>query len=365
MTAEPKPASTQSVLARVETSTVGGLVLNTLEDMKTVSQLILQSKLAPDSFRTSEQIFVGLQTGAEIGLKPMQALNSIVVINGKPTLWGDAALALVKKSGLLRQFSEKVTGDGDEMVATVRSVRIDGEGSKSLECTVETTFSVADAKTAKLWGKTGPWTTHPKRMLKYKARAFNLRDNFPDVLMGMHLTEEMYGEEQLPAPESDVAPRDERRSLAVPSSIVDTTRAPVQEPQSSPEPTQLKGESLTDDKSDIQTPETNLVTFQCPTCLRTYQYGRKEGQGVLCECGKGVLEEQDKPAEPSIEEKGDAASMYITVNGMYVEQNGSDFIEFAAYVLCLDESEVAPSKLTVDQLKQIKAYIETSGVAIN
>jgi len=50
---------------------------------------------------------------------------------------------------------------------------------------------------------------------------------------------------------------------------------------------------------------------------------------------------------------------------MYVAQNGQDFIEFAAYVLCLDESEVAPSKLTEEQLKQIKAYIETSGVAIN
>lgn len=43
----------------------------------------------------------------------------------------------------------------------------------------------------------------------------------------MHVAEEMYGEEPLPAPESDVPPRDQRRSLAAPSSTVDTTRAPV------------------------------------------------------------------------------------------------------------------------------------------
>ena len=79
MTEETKPESKTSVLSKVETS-VCGLALHTLEDMTTVAQIILQSKIAPDSFKTKEQIFVGLQTGAEIGLKPMQALNSLVVI---------------------------------------------------------------------------------------------------------------------------------------------------------------------------------------------------------------------------------------------------------------------------------------------
>ena len=60
---EPKT----SVLAKVETS-VCGLVLNNLEDMTTVAQIILQSGIAPDSFKTKEQIFVGLKAGAEVGL---------------------------------------------------------------------------------------------------------------------------------------------------------------------------------------------------------------------------------------------------------------------------------------------------------
>ena len=124
MTEKTKPNTEDKAkaLARVQTS-VCGLVLNTLEDMKTVAQLILQSGLAPESFKTAEMIFVGLQTGAELGLKPMQALNSIVVIKGKPTLWGDAALALVKRSGLLLKYTERVTGEGDDMVAFVESVR--------------------------------------------------------------------------------------------------------------------------------------------------------------------------------------------------------------------------------------------------
>jgi len=326
MTETTEPENKAKALARVETS-VCGLVLNTLEDMKTVAQIILQSKLAPESFKTSEQIFVGLQTGAEIGLKPMQALNSIVVIKGKPTLWGDAPLGLVKRSGLCEYCKEYFELDDKEILAKDIQYTDIKEYPNNLIAVCETKrkdapepvlryFSVADAKLAGLWGKPGSWTTHPKRMLPYKARAFNLRDNFPDVLFGMHLTEEMYGEEPLPAPESDVPPREERRSLAVPSSTVDTTRVPVQEAEPAPD---------AEEKPDKQEPEP-------------------------------AVEEETKT--------DDVKELYIEVNGMYVAQGGADFVEFAAYVLCLDESEISLSKLTIEQLKQIEAYIETNGVAI-
>lgn len=339
-----EPEQKAKALARVETS-VCGLVLHNLEDMKTVAQLILQSGLAPDSFKTAEQIFVGLQTGAEIGLKPMQALNSIVIIKGKPTLWGDAALALVKRSGLLRSFSEKITGEGDEMIAVVRSVRELNSAWDEAECVVESTFSVADAKTAKLWNKQGPWQTHPKRMLKYKARAFNLRDNFPDVLFGMHLTEEMYGEEPLSAPESDVLPRNERRSsLAVPSTAVDTTRAPVV--------TEVKTEPVVEGQEPSRTPVEEV---------------RENLVQELEEVTDAVLATKPDAEEPASDEDKkteDVKELYVNVNGMYVAQDGKDFYGFVAYVLCVDEGEVSPSKLTEEQLLQIKAYIETSGVEI-
>jgi hypothetical protein len=53
-----------------------------------------------------------------------------------------------------------------------------------------TQFSVADAVRAGLWGKSGPWTQYPKRMLQLRARGFALRDAFPDVLKGLVTAEE-------------------------------------------------------------------------------------------------------------------------------------------------------------------------------
>jgi DNA-directed RNA polymerase subunit RPC12/RpoP len=287
--------------------------------MKTVSQIILQSKLAPDSFQTSEQIFVGLQAGAECGLKPMQSLNSIVVIKGKPTLWGDAALALVKKSGLCEyvkeyfelkgvRLSEKdlqyadLIGYPDELIAVCET-----KATRDPEPVISY-FSVADAKLARLWAKKGkqggitPWCTHPKRMLKYKARAFNLRENFPDVLYGMHLTEEMQGEEPLDPPRSDVPSREKRR-MAVPSTEVDTTRKPVSEVAETeimPDHEAVAGERNQEQPHDGADTTWNekicseLVTFVCKECGQTFHYGKEEGEGVRCECGKGLLVEQVK-----------------------------------------------------------------------
>jgi hypothetical protein len=55
---------------------------------------------------------------------------------------------------------------------------------------VESRFSVEDAKRAGLWGKQGPWTAYPKRMLSMRARGFAIRDCFADVLKGLITAEE-------------------------------------------------------------------------------------------------------------------------------------------------------------------------------
>jgi len=68
-------------------------------------------------------------------------------------------------------------------------------------------FSVADAKRAGLWGKAGPWTQYPRRMLQLRARGFALRDGFPDVLKGLVTAEEAQDYPQASPPaEAPAAP---------------------------------------------------------------------------------------------------------------------------------------------------------------
>jgi len=161
-----------------------GVQLTSLEDAFRFSQAIVASGLAPKGMERPESVMVAIQLGMELGLTPMAALQNIGVINGRPGIFGDAALALVRASGLLEKYVQRWEGEGDKRRAVVISKRVN-------EAEMETSFSVEDAKKAGLWGKAGPWTQYSDRMLLFRARGFALRDGFGDVLKGLRTTEEL------------------------------------------------------------------------------------------------------------------------------------------------------------------------------
>ena len=162
-----------------------GLVLRSMDDMWRFACAVRDSGMAPSSFTKPEQILIALQSGAELGMPPMRALQSFCVINGAARLWGDAPLALVRQSGLLEYIKEGIEGEGENMVATCETKRKDDPEPKV------TQFSMEDAKLAGLLDKKGNvWKQYPKRMLMYRARSFNLRDNFPDCFGGATIAEE-------------------------------------------------------------------------------------------------------------------------------------------------------------------------------
>lgn len=152
-----------------------------IEEALKFSDYLAKSTIVPKDFANNPgNILVAIQWGMELGLQPMQAMQSIAVINGRPALWGDAVIALARSSPLCEYIYE----DDDGETATCRVKRA-GEQEQVR------TFSMTDAKLAGLAGKSGPWTQYPKRMRQMRARAFALRDVFPDVLRGMGVAEEV------------------------------------------------------------------------------------------------------------------------------------------------------------------------------
>ena len=150
-----------------------------------IANAVVKAGMAPRGLETSEKAMVAIMHGMEVGMTPMAALQSIAVVNGRPTIWGDGAIGLVRGSGKCEWIKERIEGDGDNMVA-ICDVKRKGEADP-----IRATFSVADAKKAGLWGKQGPWQQYPKRMLAMRARAFALRDGFADILRGLGIAEEV------------------------------------------------------------------------------------------------------------------------------------------------------------------------------
>jgi hypothetical protein len=162
-----------------------GLALQSFADAKHFGELVANSDFAPKDFRGKPAAcMLAVQCGGELGLAPLQSLQSIAVVNGRPAVYGDAALALVKASPVCEYVTESVDGDGESLVATCTAKR------RGYPQPTVVKFTVADAKKASLWGKAGPWSQYPKRMLQMRARGFALRDAFPDVLKGLVTAEE-------------------------------------------------------------------------------------------------------------------------------------------------------------------------------
>ena len=179
---------------------------------------LAQYGMVPSNFKGKPQdCLVAMQWGFEVGLQPMQALQNIAVINGKPSIWGDAALALVRSHPDCKGVEEKLEGEGDDMRAVCTVMRAHGE---MIEKTIRY-FSVANAKTARLWGKQGPWTQYPERMLAQRARGFALRDAFPDALKGIITREEA---EDIPTKPKNITPEPPKNQL-------DDIKAPESEEQ--------------------------------------------------------------------------------------------------------------------------------------
>ena len=166
----------------------GGLMATDFDGLFRMSRVFAASGLMPKGMERPETVFVALEMGMEVGLQPMQAVQNIAVINGRPSIWGDALLALVAGSGLLDDFQEIRRR---RLRQRTISRRFAWPAARAGPPPIRSEFSIADAKLAGLWTKAGPWTQYPRRMLKMRARSWALRDGFPDVLKGMKSAEEI------------------------------------------------------------------------------------------------------------------------------------------------------------------------------
>lgn len=157
--------------------------------------------LPPQFVGKPDAILAAWSLGAPLGLSVLASLQNIAVINGRPSVWGQAALAVVlgatDSAGrpVCESFREWEEGEGDDLVA-ICEVRRRGWGEP-----VRRVFSVEDAKQARLWLGMGisdrskreqsVWFKYPRRMLQMRARSWAMRDAFPDALSGLPIAEEI------------------------------------------------------------------------------------------------------------------------------------------------------------------------------
>ena len=232
-----------------------GFTPQTMTEAMEFSERLSRSQMVPRNYQGKpEDVLVAVQWGLEIGLAPMQALQNISVINGKPSVYGDAAMALVQASPVCDDVEEYFEGEGTPNPIAVCIAHRKGRKP------VTAKFSVEDAKRAGLWGKQGPWSAYPKRMLQMRARGFALRDAFPDVLKGLITAEEAqdYPEDK-PKQAKDITPANPLDTIAPPVLIEENYERPAEvEVGQEDEPVEIQ-------QSETEVPDDQVAETQTHT----------------------------------------------------------------------------------------------------
>lgn len=137
---------------------------------------IAPSTIIPTAYRgNAANAFVAAETGAALGLEPLQALASIAVINGRATLSSDLMAAVIRRAGHTLRIVEN---NPESVTATL--IRADDKTFK-----FEVTWDKDKAAKAGLWGQRGPWSQYPTQMLRARAITEVARQGASETLMGM------------------------------------------------------------------------------------------------------------------------------------------------------------------------------------
>jgi len=146
---------------------------------------LANTNLVADCYKGKpHDLFVAMAFGYKMGFSVEQSIQDIVVINGRPCMYGDTLLAKVMTHPDFEDIIEEPLLDNNDIVGYKCTVKRKGMADYTK------IFTLKMAQKARLLGRKGPWTDYPDRMLQMRARAFAIRDRFPDAVKGIGVAEE-------------------------------------------------------------------------------------------------------------------------------------------------------------------------------
>lgn len=178
----------------------GELALMSLQDQLSFAKRLMSEKMISDTFKTEQQVVIGIQYAISLKLQPIVALKMMYVVNGRPCLFGDGPLSLCKNRGHVSKhreffydkehkeicFANKNTNE--KVYGACTQIWRSGD-----ELCQEDYFTTDDMDRAGLdkskFGKKDVWDKFERNMLRYKARSMALHAKFPDLIAGVPIAE--------------------------------------------------------------------------------------------------------------------------------------------------------------------------------
>lgn len=158
-----------------------------LEHSLRIADLLAKTDMTPKAYKNKpNDVLIAMELGRSWGLSPLQAIQNIAVINGKPCAYGDLVLAICSSHPDFENIEEqKISGKDGSVIGYKCMVKRKGRTE------VCQSFTLEQARKAGLMDRSPTWKAYPERMLQMRARGFALRDSFADALNGVAIREEV------------------------------------------------------------------------------------------------------------------------------------------------------------------------------
>jgi hypothetical protein len=188
------------------------LVPTSFGELMQISEMISGARgLVPRHVQSPAHAAALIMRGAELGLRPMESLSALHLIDGKVTLSADTMLRVAIAGGVQVSYpeftSERVT------------VELTRSGFKPFRCT----WDLEMARRAGLAGRQN-YKKFPRAMLRARAISEAVRAFCPDLLSGAYLPEELSSEraeirqEETPQAAPEPEPIEDAEIVETPSS---------------------------------------------------------------------------------------------------------------------------------------------------
>jgi hypothetical protein len=147
--------------------------------MNMIAQTLKMGGVLPKGIDTVQKMVVVLQAGREIGLAPMESLNSLYFVNGKVAMYGEAVPNQIMRAGHRIKW-----GKCDATQAEVTIIRGDNGDQMTTKFTME--------EAEKRGYTSNPiYKKFPENMLKWRALSMTAKFIAPDALRGIGIKEDM------------------------------------------------------------------------------------------------------------------------------------------------------------------------------
>ena len=151
----------------------------TLEAQMQYAEILAASNLLPAAFRKQPaNVLLAAQLGEALGIPTIQAINSIHVIEGKPSAGADLIASIVRRAGHKLRIVERPSADGP--VVTAKLIRADDPDFEFVAV-----WDTAKARQAGLLGKEN-WKKYPGQMMRNRAVMEVCRQGASDAMFGVN-----------------------------------------------------------------------------------------------------------------------------------------------------------------------------------